>query len=133
MTQIFHSNNLYGLAQTLDLPLNKFRWENEFSGELEDFFSTRKRDYAGGGASRSWDSYFGVANKSTGYYFEANIIFSDKCKMMLKDFPPVPNHTSVNFSVLSQFSQNSFVNINGKKELYREESELMLTFEKKVW
>ena len=81
--------------------------------------------------TRSWDSYFGVADKSTGYYFEADFTFSDKCKMMLKDFPPGPNHTSVKFSNLSQFAQNSFVNINGKKEVYREESILMLTFEKK--
>ena len=94
----------------------------------------RRRDYAGGGASRSWDSYFGVADKSTGYYLEADITFSDRSKMTLRDFPPpVPNHTSIKFSDLSQFAQNSFVNINGKKELYREESELMLTFEKKVW
>ena len=77
----------------MSLPLNKFRWENGFNSELEDLFSMRKRDYAGGGASHSWDSYFGVADKSTGYYFEADITFSDKCKMMLKDFPPVPNHT----------------------------------------
>ena len=82
----------------------------------------RRHDYAGGGVTRSWDSYFGVAEKSTGYYFEADITFSDKCKMTLKDFPPVPNHTSVKFRDLSQFAQNSFVNIHDKKRSYTEKN-----------
>ena len=91
----------------------------------------RRRDYASGGVTRSWDAHFGVGEKNTGYYFETDVSFSDKCKMELKDFPPVPNHSNVEFSELSPFIQESFFNIQGKKELYREESKLMLTFENK--
>jgi hypothetical protein len=115
----------------LSLPLNKFRWEHDFNSELEDFFSMRKRDYAGGRVTRSWDAHFGVAEKDTGYYFECDVSFSDKCKMQLKDFPPLPSHNNVEFDDLSPFAQESYVNIHGKKECYREESKLMLTFGKK--
>ena len=58
----------------------------------------RRRDYAGGGVTRSSDAHFGVAEKNTGYYFEADVSFSDKCKMQLKDFPPVPSHSNVEFN-----------------------------------
>ena len=75
----------------------------------------RRRDYAGGGVTRSSDAHFGVAEKNTGYYFEADVSFSDKCKMQLKDFPPVPSHSNVEFNELSPFAQESFVNIDGKK------------------
>ena len=101
----------------MSLPLNKFRWENDFNSEIEDFFSMRKRDYAGGGVRRSWDAHFGIAEKDTGYYFEADVSFSDKCKMHLKDFPPVRSHNNVESNDLSPFAQESSVNIHGKKRI----------------
>jgi hypothetical protein len=77
----------------------------------------RKRDNAGGGVTCSWDAHFGIAEKDTGYYFECDISFSDKCKMHLKDFPPLPSHNNVEFKDLSPFAQESFVNIHGKKNV----------------
>ena len=79
----------------------------------------RANDYARGASTRSWDSFSGDCEKNTGYYIEADIPFSDKCKQALTDFPPTPKHTNVKFSELSQFAQNSFVNTHGKKEMYQ--------------
>ena len=66
----------------------------------------RANDYARGASTRSWDSYFGITEKDTGYYIETDITFSDKCKQALKDFPPTPNHTTIKFGELSQFAQD---------------------------
>ena len=62
------------------LPLKDFRWDNDFADELETFFSVRSSDYNRGVETQSWDSYFGVGEKSTGYYIETDISFSVKVK-----------------------------------------------------
>ena len=62
------------------LPLKYFRWDNDFAVDLETFFAGRTSDYNRGVETQSWDSYFGVGEKSTGYYIETDISFSDKVR-----------------------------------------------------
>ena len=125
--------NVYSLGsvQTLPLPLKDFRWDNDFGPELETFFRGRSRDYTRDVKTKSWDSYFGVAQKSVGYYIEVDISFPDKTKKNLKDFPPTPSHTSVNFDDLSGFAQRAHTEIQGEKATYQPDSKLMLTFDDK--
>ena len=113
------------------LPLKGFRWDNDFAVDLETFFAGRTSDYNRGVETQSWDSYFGVGEKSTGYYIETDISFSDKVKKNLKDFPPTPSHTSLDFDNLSEFAKESFISSHGSKEMYRKDSKLMLTLDKK--
>ena len=98
---------------------------------METFCSVRSRDYNRGVETQSWNSYFGVGEQSTGYYIETDISFSDKVKKNLKDFPPTPTHTTVDFDDLSEFAQQSFIDCHGSKKMYRNESKLMLTLDKK--
>ena len=91
----------------------------------------RSQDYSRGKSTQSWDSFFGQCEKSTGYFLECDITFSDKCKSDLRDFPPAPVHKSIKFEDLSKFAQDSFVTNQGSAKSYKEESKLMLTFEKK--
>lgn len=120
-----------GSVQTLPLPLKDFRWDNDFGSELETFFRKRSSDYTRGVKTKSWDSYFGVTQKSVGYYIELDISFPDKTKKNLKDFPPTPSHTSVNFDDLSGFAQRAYTEIQGEKATYEPEPKLMLTFDDK--
>ena len=120
-----------GSVQTLPLPLKDFRWDNDFGSELETFFRKRSSDYTRGVKTKSWDSYFGVTQKSVGYYIELDISFPDKTKKNLKDFPPTPSHTSVNFDDLSSFAQRAYTEIQGEKATYEPEPKLMLTFDDK--
>ena len=120
-----------GSVQTLPLPLKDFRWDNDFAPELESFFKKRAADYIRGVKTKSWDSHFGVSQKSVGYYIEADVSFPDKAKKRLKDFPPTPSHTAVNFDELSSFAQQAFTEIHGEKTTYDPEPKLMLTFDTK--
>jgi hypothetical protein len=100
----------------LILPLKDFRWDNEFAPELEAFFRNRASDYAHGVQTQSWDSYFGITQKNTGYYIEADISFSDKTKKKLRDFPPIPVHTTLKFEDLSDFAKQSYIATYGSGE-----------------
>ena len=83
-------NNLYGSAQCLPMPLNNFQWvEVDMIDRIENFFTKRATDFNRGVPTQSWDSYFGVGEKSTGYFIECDLNFTDKCKSKLIDFPPV--------------------------------------------
>ena len=62
------------------LPLKDFRCDNDFAVDLETFFAVRSNDYNRGVETQSWDSYFGIGEKSTGYYIETDISFSNKVK-----------------------------------------------------
>ena len=90
---IFTDIYILGSVQTLPLPLKDFRWDNGFGPELETFFRGRTSDYIRGVKTKSWDSYFGVTQKSTGYYIEVDISFPNKTKKNLRDFPPTPSHS----------------------------------------
>ena len=127
----WYNDNYLGSVQTLNLPLKDFRWDNDFASELETFFRNRANDYARDVQTQSWDSYFGVTQKNTGYYIEADITFSDKTKKKLRDFPPVPVHTSLEFADLSNFAKDSYKAVYGLENEYDPESKLMLTFDKK--
>ena len=89
------------------------------------------KDYSRGAQTKSWNSYFGVGEQSTRYYIETVISFPDKVKKNLKDFPPTKTHTTLDFDDLSVFTQKSFVDCHGDKKMYRNESKLMLTLDKK--
>ena len=115
----------------MKLPLKDFRWDNEFAPELETFFRNRANDYARGVQTQSWNSYFGVTQKNTGYYIEVDVTFSDKTKKKLRDFPPIPVHTTLAFEDLSDFAKQSYIATYGSGEKYAPESKLMLTFNKK--
>jgi len=128
---IFTDIYILGSVQTLPLPLKDFRWDNGFGPELETFFRRRTSDYIRGVKTKSWDSYFGVTQKSTGYYIEVDISFPNKTKKNLRDFPPTPSHTTVPFDELSGFAQQAFTEIHGEKKVYEEESKLMMTFDDK--
>ena len=74
-------NNLYGSAQCLPMPLNNFQWvEVDMIDRIENFFTKRATDFNRGVPTQSWDSYFGVGEKSTGYFIECDLNFTDKCK-----------------------------------------------------
>ena len=125
--------NIYtsGSVQALPLPLKDFRWDNDFAPELETFFRKRTSDYIRDVKSKSWDSYFGVTQKSVGYYIETDISFPNKTKKNLRDFPPTPSHTSVHFDDLSSFAQQAYTEIHGEKARYEPDPKLMLTFDDK--
>lgn len=124
-----YCNNLYGSAQCLPMPLNSFRWEHpDMLIELENFFTLRANDFEANRETMSWDAYFGIIHKSTGFFIECDMDFSDKCKTMLSDFPPAPDHMVINFDNLSPFAQNSHLKTENTRESYQETSKLVSSF-----
>jgi hypothetical protein len=81
--------------------------------KIENFFTKRATDFTRGVPTQSWDSYFGVGEKSTGYFIECDLDFTDKCKNKLIDFPPAPDHMKVSFDELSPFARNAHIKSTG--------------------
>ena len=121
-------NNLYGSAQTLQMPLNNYTWCDKYMcSEIERFFKNRSEDFKTGRSTESWDSFFGVINSDTGYFIQCDLSFSDKCKSKLQNFPPAPHHSKLVYDDLSNFAKNSI----GGRNLYTEGSKLIASFEPK--
>ena len=99
--------------------------------KIENFFTKRATDFTRGVPTQSWDSYFGVGEKSTGYFIECDLDFTDKCKIKLNDFPPAPHHMKLKFDDLSQFAQNAFLKTSKSNSSYQENSKLVSSFEPK--
>jgi hypothetical protein len=124
-------NNLYGSAQCLPMPLNNFQWvEVDMIDRIENFFTKRATDFNRGVPTQSWDSYFGVGEKSTGYFIECDLDFTDKCKNKLIDFPPAPDHMKVSFDELSPFARDAHIKSTGGST-YKENSKLIASFQPK--
>ena len=68
---------------------------------------------------------------SEGYYIEADVSFSDKTKKKMKDFPPLPAHTTLEMKDLSDFAKQAYIATCGREETYKPESKLLLTFDNK--
>ena len=116
----------------LDLPLNNFAWgDTECVENIEFFFKTRSEAFEAGGVMMSWNEFFGESNKSTGYFIECDLSYSDKAKLALRDFPPAPCHTSVTHDILSDFAKSRFHEYEGADNVYTGGEKLMCTFEVK--
>ena len=121
-------NNLYGSAQSLPMPLDRYAWGSDLViSDLNRFFNQRSKDFARGGKSTSWDSHFGSVNSEVGFFIECDISFTDKCKSRLRDFPPAPTHKTLQFNELSDFAQKSY----GDERDYTPSSKLVASFEPK--
>ena len=122
-------NNLYGSAQTLSMPLDRYAWASQsVIQDLNIFFNERSKDFIKDKECLSWDDHFGSVNSNVGFFIECDITFTDKCKSKLRDFPPAPSHKTIEFEELSEFSKSAYEGHDN----YSPTSKLVSSFEPKL-
>ena len=114
------------------MPLNNFAWAApEFCKEMEVFFENRAHDFSRGVPTISWDGYFGLSEKSTGYFIQCDMDFTDKCKAKLIDFPPAPDHMEIDFDSLSNFAKKAHTDSGKNRSEYMKMTKLTASFKPK--